>query len=133
MSLNNQRRLEIAATQLARELRAKSTEAERILWEALRGRRLNGVKFTRQHPIYHDITGRESFFIADFFCFRAGLVVEVDGDVHDSQQEEDCDRTRILGLLGYRVLRFTNRQVVEDLGMVLATIRDTCRPQSSKP
>jgi len=133
MSLNNKRKLELAATQLARDLRARSTEAERILWEVLRGRRLKGIKFTRQHPIYHDITGRESYFIADFFCFSARLVIEIDGDVHDMQKEEDLERTRILGLLGLRVLRLTNRQIKEELGTVLATIAEACRPTLHVP
>ncbi len=133
MSLNNRRNLELAATQLARDLRAKSTETERILWEALRSRRLDGLKFYRQKPIYHDITGRESYFIADFFCFSARLVIEIDGDVHEMRKEEDLERTRILGLLGLRELRYTNRQIKEELATVLATIAEACRPTLHVP
>jgi len=76
------------------------TEAESLLWERLRGRRLGGYKFRRQHPL--------GPFIADFYCAESHLVVEIDGDIHDRQVEQDQARTNQFELYGYRVIRFEN-------------------------
>ncbi|HEY9867286.1 MAG TPA: DUF559 domain-containing protein, partial [Candidatus Obscuribacterales bacterium] len=83
----------------ARRLRRELTPAESILWEALRGRQLDGLKFRCQHPV-----GK---FILDFYCPSVKLVIEVDGGIHDQQQEYDQARTEKLEAFGYRVLRFT--------------------------
>ena len=99
----------------ARAMRHEPTEAEAMLWEALRARRLNGFKFRRQHVI-----GR---FIADFYCAEAGLIVEVDGGVHDERRSEDRVREEALGGLGLTVLRFTNDRVLENMNAVLDDIR----------
>src|SRR5687768_7995127 len=72
------------ATTTAREFRRSTTASEAILWEHLRGRRLSGYRFRRQQPI--------GPYVADFFCSTAGLIVEVDGAVHDQQQEYDLER-----------------------------------------
>ncbi|MGA9118744.1 MAG: DUF559 domain-containing protein, partial [Bacteroidota bacterium] len=85
MSLNNKPGLEKSATELARKLRKEATRAERILWEALRANRLRGLSFYRQKPFYHDLSGRESYFIADFYCHQARLVIELDGGIHKGQ------------------------------------------------
>ena len=98
----------------ARELRQEQTEPEAVLWEQLRDRRLNGAKFRRQHPI-----GR---FIADLYCPAAKLILEVDGGIHAEQEEYDSARTEWLEAQGYRVLRFTNTEVMEDLSTVLKRI-----------
>ena len=79
--------------QRAKELRRDMTPAEKILWQELRGNKL-GVHFRRQQVI--------EGFIVDFYCHKAGLVVEVDGDVHDLQQEEDARREKILREMGLR-------------------------------
>lgn len=101
-------------TQLAaREMRKQSTPAEDRLWQALRGSAL-GVRFRRQHPV-----GR---FILDFWCPAARLVVEVDGDIHDVQEERDAERTEMLELHGYHVIRFRNEEVIHDRPAVLARI-----------
>ncbi len=126
MSLNRKQQLRIGAKEVARDLRKRSTPAEKILWQALRANRLNGLAFNRQRPIYHDITGREAFFIADFYCHQARLVIEIDGGIHQEHIEQDEERTRILNLLGLRVLRFTNREVFEELAAVLQTIALEC-------
>jgi len=68
MSLNKKRELSEVAKFVCRELRKNSTEAENILWDALRNRKLDNKKFLRQHPLFYDITGKESFFIVDFYC-----------------------------------------------------------------
>lgn len=87
------------------------------MWAALRGRRLDGLKFRRQHPI-----GR---YYADFACIEAGLVVELDGLSHEGEAVELRDqlRERDVEAAGWLVLRFTNRQVLDDLPGVLSAIR----------
>ena len=91
--------------QRAKELRREMTPAEKILWEELRANKL-GVHFRRQQVIQG--------FIVDFYCHRAGLVIEVDGDIHDLQQEEDERREKVLSALGLRVVRFRNDEVMSD-------------------
>ncbi len=98
----------------ARELRGEQTEAEDVLWERLRRRRLKGLKFRRQHPI-----GR---FVVDFCCPDLRLIVEVDGEVHREQVEYDTVRTQTLEAKGYQVIRFTNEQVLTGLDIVVAQI-----------
>ena len=100
----------------ARENRHHPTQAEDRLWHALRGRRLDGARFRRQHAI-----GR---FLVDFYCAEAGLVVEVDGPVHDSHVEEDLDRERELQTRGLTVVRFKNQDVLNDLASVLVRITE---------
>ena len=100
----------------ARLLRQQLTPAEEILWQALRGRKLNQLKFRCQHPV-----GR---FIVDFYCPSAKLVIEVDGDIHNQQQSYDQARTEQMQAFGYRVLRFTNEEVINDLSNVLIQITD---------
>ncbi|HMO76393.1 MAG TPA: endonuclease domain-containing protein [Sphingopyxis sp.] len=97
----------------ARRLRRDATPAERKLWAALRGSAL-GFKFRRQQRI--------GPFVADFACQSARLVIEVDGDSHASQIDYDTRRTRFLAEEGYRVLRFTNRDVMDNLDGVCRAI-----------
>ncbi|MDD4890643.1 MAG: DUF559 domain-containing protein [Phycisphaerae bacterium] len=87
----------------ARELRADQTEAEAILWRCLRGNRLAGLKFHRQHPVEQ--------YIADFLCRPAMLIVELDGISHEGRVEYDAKRQEHLELLGFEVLRFKNRDL----------------------
>ena len=96
------------------ELRREMTPAEKILWEELRANKL-GVHFRRQQVIQG--------FIVDFYCHQAGLVVEVDGDVHDLQKEEDERREKVLSALGLRVVRFRNDEVVKSLSAVVGKIK----------
>lgn len=95
-------------------MRRNMTPAEAALWEALRGKRLGGLRFRAQHPV--------GFFILDFYCPSRKLVVEVDGSVHAGRGEEDRLRTDQLAAYDYRVLRFTNEQVLGDLDSVKRTI-----------
>ena len=100
----------------ARQLRREGTPAERILWEALRGRQLQGMRFRRQHPI--------ETFILDFYCPQHKLVVEVDGGIHTEPtvRERDEERQRWIEAHGYEFLRFTNEEVLHELPRVLAHI-----------
>ena len=107
-------------TVLARELRQRSRDAEWKLWHELRGRKLRGFKFRRQHPIDR--------FIADCVCVEARLVVELDGPHHAEQIEADEDRTRVIKGCGWLVLRFDNERLDDDhnLDRVLGEIGDAC-------
>lgn len=99
----------------AQELRQKQTPAEEALWARLRGRKLDGMKFRRQHPI-----GR---FIADFYCAEVKLIIEVDGEIHQHQKAYDQARTEALKDLRCQVIRFTNAEVDRDIEGVLMRIR----------
>jgi very-short-patch-repair endonuclease len=99
----------------AKELRREMTPAEKILWQELRANKL-GVHFRRQQVI--------AGFIVDFYCHKAGLVVEVDGDVHDLQQDEDIRREKALRELGLRIVRFKNDEVLRKLSEVAQKIRE---------
>jgi very-short-patch-repair endonuclease len=98
----------------ARSLRADPTPAERKLWYEFLSQLPE--KFTRQKPL-----GR---YIADFYCSRHALVIEVDGDSHytENGQDHDKERTAALSLQGIRVVRFTNADVMQDFDAVCATI-----------
>ena len=101
----------------ARELRREMTPAEKILWQELRGNKL-GVHFRRQQVI--------AGFIVDFYCHQVDLVIEVDGSVHeaDEQKEKDTERDKVLSEMGLRVLRFRNEDVIKNLSGVLGRIRE---------
>ena len=101
-------------TKRAQELRNNATDQERLLWLELRKRRFEGHKFSRQIPI--------GPFICDFVCRRARLVIELDGGQHSANVEKDAARTRFIESAGYRVLRFWNHEVTENLEGVLQTI-----------
>ena len=98
----------------ARELRHPTTPAEQKLWKHLRDRRLGGAKFRRQHPV-----GR---FIVDFYCADCRLVIEIDGDSHAGQADYDAARTAWLREQGYTVIRFTNREVDQQIDALLEAI-----------
>ena len=97
----------------ARGLRRDQTETESVLWNALRGRRLGKAKFVRQHPIGQ--------FIADFACRSLRLAIELDGGQH-SENPADAVRTKVIEAHGYRVIRFWNNEVLQNLDGVLAAI-----------
>lgn len=103
--------------QRARELRREKTPAETILWQELRRNKL-GVHFRRQQVI--------AGFIVDFYCHKAGLVIELNGGVHqrDEQKENDAKRDKALDKMGLRIVRFKNDEVVMDLSVVLGRIQE---------
>ena len=97
----------------AGELRREPTPAERRLWTYLRGDKLNGVNFRRQHAIGN--------FVVDFVSVKKKLVIELDGSQHLEQADYDIERTKYLELQGYKVIRFWNNQVENDInGVILA-------------
>ena len=100
----------------AKRMRRGQTEAESFLWSYIRANQL-GVHFRRQHPI--------GDFIADFICIDQRLIIEVDGNIHNKpeQQEWDKQRTAFLESQDYRVVRFSNEQVLHDIDKVLAHIK----------
>lgn len=108
----------------ARTLRQEATRSERILWEALRGRSLDGRRFRRQQPI--------GPFIVDFFCPSERLVVEVDGPVHVAQQDADQERQEQIEQAGYRVLRLPAALVEQSLPTALAQIRAAFSPSPAQ-
>jgi len=93
------------APEFARQLRKDQTEAERYLWQLLRGRRLSGYKFRRQHPV-----GR---FVLDFYCAKKRLAIELDGGQHteDGQARYDQERTTFLAKKGIKILRIWDNEM----------------------
>jgi very-short-patch-repair endonuclease len=94
------------------------TSAETLLWQYLRASRLRGLHFRRQQVIHG--------FIADFYCHAAGVVVEVDGGIHDAQLEADESRDRAFAQLGLLTLRVRNEDVFADTDAVLERIANAC-------
>jgi len=104
--------------QRSRELRGEMTPAEKILWQELRGHRLGGYHFRRQQII--------AGFIVDFFCQAKDMVIEVDGEIHQSQKEYDVERDKILAEMGLCILRFSNQDIFQNLPQVLKKIAELC-------
>ncbi len=100
---------------LAKKLRCRSTEAEKLVWRYLRARRLAGLKFRRQHPI-----GK---YITDFICLEKGIIIEIDGGQHANERNKDREREAWLKNQGFKVLKFWNNEVLENLEGVLEAIR----------
>ncbi len=98
----------------AKEMRNNPTEAEKILWLNLKSKALD-FKFRQQHLI--------ADFIVDFVCLSKKLVIEVDGEIHDSQQEADAERTKVLNERGFKVIRFNNKEVLNNVDSVLNIIK----------
>ena len=117
--------MKIGLTRTARKLRSETTDAESHLWRALRNRQMNGFKFKRQVPF--------GPYIADFICMEAGLIVEADGGQHAGQADADAVRTKYFEKGGYRVLRFWNNDVLQNLEGVLATIASELATKTPSP
>jgi very-short-patch-repair endonuclease len=107
----------------ARELRRRSTEAEKRLWAELRNRRLRGFKFRRQVWI--------GPFVVDFVCVDERLVVELDGSQHADRSDYDGRRSEVLAGEGYQVIRFWNNEVTENIAGVLDAIVAALVPSPS--
>lgn len=107
---------------ITRNLRRHQTPQEKQLWKKLRNRKLNWLKFLRQHPIVYDHRGfTPLFFVADFFCSESKLVIELDGEIHEFQKHYDKNRDCILKELGLTVLRIMNDEL-NDIDSVLKKI-----------
>ena len=101
-------------TDRAGDLRLRQTKAESLLWQVLRAKRFCGLKFRRQHPI--------GPFFADFACTELQLVIEIDGGYHEAVEASDRSRQDYLEQEGWRVLRFTNEDVIDDVEAVAIAI-----------
>ena len=101
----------------ARQLRRTQTSCEKYLWDELRRKSIFGLKFRRQHPI-----GR---YIVDFFCCGKKLIIELDGSVHEDEDRKTYDekRQRELEFMGYRVIRFKDREILDNLDKTLKKIK----------
>jgi len=104
-------------------LRNNETYAEKLLWEKLRNNNLGGFKFRRQHPI--------SLYIADFYCHKLKLIIEIDGGYHYTKEQipKDEERTNILEFNGVRVIRFSNDEILSNIEKVLKEI-EMCFPRN---
>jgi len=114
-----------AKLERAREFRREMTPWEAILWQELRGNKL-GAHFRRQQII--------AGFIVDFYCHKAGLVIELDGSVHqeNEQKQHDADRDGTLSEMGLRVIRFKNDDIEKNLEDVLVKIRKSLKTSDNK-
>jgi len=101
----------------AKILRNNMTKAEKLLWERLNRKQLRGFKFRRQHPI--------ADFITDFYCHAKKLVIELDGEIHNTseQKEYDQERTNQLEEFGIKVIRFSNEEILNDIDKVFEIIK----------
>ncbi len=111
-----------ALKKFARENRQPQTEAEEKLWQEVRNSKL-GVKFRRQHAI--------GTYIADFICLEKKLIIEVDGESHNVSKEYDESRTAVLNKFGFKVIRFTNKEIVNNIQEVIASIKVECAASPS--
>jgi very-short-patch-repair endonuclease len=107
-------------TKYAKGLRKNPTRAEAILWGKLKARQMEGVKFRRQQPIDN--------FIVDFISFEKRIVIELDGGQHKLDKNKDSKRDRMLTESGFKVLRFWNNEIFENLNGVLEVIKQQCSP-----
>ena len=111
--MKGQTNRQILDSALQQSLRNRMTDAERLLWQHLRGRQVSGCKFRRQHPFMD--------YVLDFVCLEKGLIVEVDGGQHQGS-EKDVLRDQRLREAGFRVLRFWNNQVLQETQAVVEVI-----------
>ena len=120
---------------LCRDLRKQQTPAEELLWKHLRNRRFADYKFLRQHPVCVESRfGKNLYYIPDFYCHKAKLVIEADGPIHLFKKEYDKNRDEVLAGLGLTILSFTNDEILNDiddvLNKILVGIGGCCRSQS---
>jgi very-short-patch-repair endonuclease len=103
---------------IARNLRKRSTNAEKLLWKHLRSKQLEGLKFRRQQP--------SGNYVVDFVCFEKQIIIEVDGGQHSIEKGKDSKRDKWLGDQGFKVLRFWNNEVLGNINGVLEALRMHC-------
>jgi very-short-patch-repair endonuclease len=109
----------------SRILRKRMTLSEKVLWERLNLKQICGLRFRRQHPI--------DFFIADFYCHEARLVVEVDGGIHNKQREYDDGRSAEMERYFIKVIRFSNSEVENDIDDVVKRIESEVTGRIKSP
>ena len=105
----------------ARLLRNQMTNSELLVWEILKGNKILGYRFRRQHPM--------DMFIADFYCHPLKLVIEIDGGIHRLEEQHDYDigREEELEQFGIKVIRFTNKEVEDNIEAVRNKITKECK------
>lgn len=113
--------LNFKVLRVAKRLRKEMTPAEKIMWEELRRKDLDGYKFRRQFPLIYDNCG----FIADFYCAKIKLIIEIDSDIHEEKERKKYDEIRenILTKNGYKIIRFKNKDILYNLDKVLKNIK----------
>ena len=100
--------------ELAREMRKNLTPTEKVLWQELQNKKLNGYKFRNQHPIFR--------YILDFYCHKCLLAIEIDGDIHKLRKDYDVYRDRYLESIGIKTIRFNNEEIFGNINEVLRII-----------
>ena len=102
----------------AKQLRERLTAAESALWDKLKGNQFYRLKFRRQHPI--------NKYIADFYCHELKLIIEIDGGYHESEEQIniDLEREKILAYNNYKVVRFSNKDVENNINSVLLKLSE---------
>jgi len=108
-------------TSRARTLRNNQTFAEKVLWKELRSKKM-GHKFRRQYPIIYFEVDIRHCYIADFACLEKKLIIEIDGDIHNTKKNYDKERTYIINNLGFNVLRFNNDMVFNGIQSIINQI-----------
>ena len=103
----------------ARRMRKNPTHAENLLWNEIKNKKLNGIKFRRQHAV--------EYFIVDFYTRDFNLIIEVDGDVHNEKEEEDKSRQAFLEGSDFKVIRFSNEEILNSMKSVLERILVECK------
>jgi very-short-patch-repair endonuclease len=109
----------------AKILRRSMTISEKSLWGRLNQKKVSGIRFRRQHPI--------SYFIADFYCHEARLVIELDGEIHKQQREYDDGRSAEMEKFYIKVIRFTNSEVENKMEDVIRRIEDEVKRRLKSP
>jgi very-short-patch-repair endonuclease len=102
--------------ELAREQRRNLTESEQLMWSQLKSKQLHGYRFRCQHPIYR--------YILDFYCHKAMLAIEIDGESHKYRKDYDNYRDEFIASIGIRTLRFSNNEVFSNIENVINQIGD---------
>ena len=112
--------------EFAKSMRHTATNAEHLMWQLLRAKRFMNLKFRRQHVI--------APYIVDFYCHEIGLVIELDGGQHgtDDAIEYDAERTKFLEALGLTVVRYWNHDVLRRMDVVLEDLWQRCFELKSK-
>ncbi len=109
---------------VCRRFRKNQTKAEKAFWKVVRNRQVDGYKILRQYPIRFEWNDQIRFFIADFYCHEAKMVIEIDGGINESQKEYDKLREHIIESLGFHVIRFLNNDVLNYIDNVLVRLKD---------
>jgi very-short-patch-repair endonuclease len=112
---------------IAKKLRKIQTESEKLLWSRLNNNQIIGLQFRRQHPINR--------FIADFYCPKIKLIIEVDGSIHElpEYQVHDLGRSDVLNDFGITVIRFTNEQIIENIDSTVEQIKKISESLLNEP